>query len=373
MDNIKLTAAVTMLVFLAAVAYMIHIFNFHGKVSAYESGQEWLAAAKLPATTPSDGDLSDIRTIYLAGGCFWGVEAFFARLDGVIDAVPGYANGKTQNPSYEDLIYRNSGHAETVKVTYDSAKITLDELLVYFFRIIDPVSVNRQGNDIGAQYRTGIYYADEREKPVIDHRIDIVQSSYSQPVAVEVKPLVHFFEAEDYHQDYLAKNPDGYCHINLNAADEPVIRKSWYPKPDDSAIRMMLTDEQYRVTQLSGTEACFTNPYDSNYDSGIYVDIVTGEPLFSSRDKYKSGSGWPSFVKPIADYVVVYRTDYELGYPRTEVRSRSGNSHLGHVFEDGPSEKGGLRYCINSAALKFVPLSDMENLGYGYLIKQIAR
>ena len=322
---------------------------------------------------PASSAPGQIRQIYLAGGCFWGVEAYMSRIDGVVDSLSGYANGKTENPSYEDLIYKGSGHAETVKVNFDASKITLEELLVYFFRIIDPVSVNRQGNDVGVQYRTGIYYTDEADVPVILNRIAMVQRGYKETLAVEVKPLLHFYDAEDYHQDYLDKNPSGYCHINLNKSEEPVIRMSWYPKPSQEEIRSMLTEEQFRVTQMEGTEACFANIYDTNYEPGIYVDIVTGEPLFSSKDKFKSGSGWPSFVKPIADYVVTYHTDTSFGYTRTEVRSRSGDSHLGHVFDDGPSEAGGLRYCINSAALRFIPQAELEAQGYGYLADTVKR
>jgi len=316
-------------------------------------------------------DPKDIKEIYLAGGCFWGVEAYMARIDGVVDAVSGYANGKTENPSYEDLIYRNSGHAETVKVLYDPKRISLDELLIYYFRIIDPTSINRQGNDIGVQYRTGIYYKDPADLPVIRDRIKEIQKGYDRPVVVEVHTLKQFFDAEEYHQDYLDKNPAGYCHIDLNKAYDPVIRVSDYPKPSDEEIKAKLTAEQYEVTQRNATEPSFTNRYVDLFEPGIYVDVVTGEPLFSSKDKYHSGSGWPSFTKPIESYVVKYVVDNSLFMTRTEVRSRSGDSHLGHMFEDGPKDRGGLRYCINSAALRFVPLEKMAAEGYGYLISKV--
>lgn len=316
-------------------------------------------------------DPKDVREIYLAGGCFWGVEAYMARIDGVIDAVSGYANGKTENPSYEDLIYRNSGHAETVKVLYNSKRLTLNDILIYYFRIIDPTSINRQGNDIGVQYRTGIYYKDAADLPVIENRIEELQKEYDRPVAVEVGVLKQFFNAEEYHQDYLEKNPAGYCHIDLNKAYEPIIRETDYPKPSEEEIKSKLTQEQYDVTQRSATEASFTNKFVDMFEPGIYVDIVTGEPLFSSKDKYHSGCGWPSFTKPVESYVVETLTDNSFFMTRTEVRSRSGDSHLGHVFEDGPTDKGGLRYCINSAALRFVPLAEMEAQGYGYLIPKV--
>jgi peptide methionine sulfoxide reductase msrA/msrB len=330
------------------------------------------ASSSSPSTTAGDGaspepaDSAGAREIYLAGGCFWGVEAYMSRIDGIVDAVSGYANGETDNPTYEGL--RDSGHAETVQVRYNTGQISLDEVLVYFFRIIDPTILNRQGPDVGTQYRTGIYYVDPADRAAIDHRIEEVQKGYEEPVVVEVEPLEQFFEAEEYHQDYLEKHPTGYCHIDLTAADEPVIRVSDYPKPPADEIRRMLTDEQYRVTQEHATEAPFANLYEGLFEPGIYVDIVTGEPLFSSRDKFDSGSGWPSFTRPIADYVVTYRTDMSQGTSRTEVRSRAGDSHLGHVFDDGPVDQGGLRYCINSAALRFIPLGDMAPEGYGELL-----
>lgn len=295
------------------------------------------------APDPSVSDDENISDIYLAGGCFWGVEAYMSRIEGVVDAVSGYANGNTENPKYEDLIYNGSGHAETVHVRYDTTKISLDELLLYFFNIIDPVSINRQGNDTGPQYRTGIYYLNETDLEVINARIAKVQKGYEEKIAVEVQPLIHFYNAEEYHQDYLDKNPNGYCHIDLDLAYTYVIRENH-------------------------TEYPFGNLYNDHYEAGIYVDIVTGEPLFSSSDKFSSGTGWPSFTKPIADYVVTYHDDISAGMIRTEVRSRSGDSHLGHVFDDGPKDQGGMRYCINSAALRFVPVDEMEEQGYGELI-----
>ncbi len=322
-------------------------------------------------TAPSEPDptyAASSREIFLAGGCFWGVEAYMARIDGVIDAISGYANGETENPSYEDVSFGDSGHAETVKVVYDPARITLEELLIYYFKIIDPTSLNRQGNDVGVQYRTGIYYTDEVDQPVAEARLAALQKQFSETIQVELEPLEHFYAAEYYHQDYLANNPNGYCHINLALAYDPVIRQSDYPKPSDDKIREQLTDLQYAVTQLDATEPPYDNSYNSQFEAGIYVDIVTGEPLFSSRDKFHSGTGWPSFSRPIVDYVVREFEDTSLGQTRVEVRSRSGDSHLGHVFEDGPIEFGGLRYCINSAALRFVPVDDMEAEGYGDLV-----
>ena len=309
----------------------------------------------------------DLKKIYLAGGCFWGVEEYMQRIYGVYDAVSGYANGKVNNPTYKTVSSGKSGYAETVEVTYDSKKIKLEDLLNHYFKIIDPTSLNKQGNDRGSQYRTGIYYVDDSDKEVIDKVMNFQAKKYSEKIVVENMKLKNFTVAEDYHQDYLRKNPNGYCHIDLSKANEVVIDPTKYPKPSDDDLKRKLTDIQYRVTQKNETESSFSNEYWDNKEKGIYVDVATGEPLFSSSDKFDSGCGWPSFSKPIAKDVVTYREDKSYNMNRTEVRSRSGDSHLGHVFNDGPKELGGLRFCINSASIKFIPLKDMEDRGYGYL------
>lgn len=313
------------------------------------------------------------RKIYLAGGCFWGVEAYFERIPGVVDAVSGYANGNTENPSYEDLVYRNSGHAETVEVSYDPAKVSLNELLRHYFRIIDPTSRNRQGNDVGSQYRTGIYFTDESDLPAIEARIAAEQENFDKEIAVEVKPLDQFFLAEEYHQDYLAKNPNGYCHIDLSMADDPLepeaAAQTEFQKPDDATLKATLSASAWNVVRENGTERPYSSPLWDSFEEGIYVDVVTGEPLFSSADKFDSGCGWPSFSKPISDEIIVEREDTSHGMIRTEVRSRLGDAHLGHVFEDGPAEAGGLRYCINGVSLRFIPREKMAAEGYGDYLK----
>lgn len=312
-----------------------------------------------------------IREIYLAGGCFWGVEGYFKRIEGVKDTTCGYANGKTANPSYEDVCRHNTGHAETVRVLFDADVINLEDLLIYYFRIIDPVSVNKQGNDVGTQYRTGIYYTDESLLPVIKAAVEREQRKYNEKIAVEVLPLENFYSAEEYHQNYLDKNPNGYCHINLNLANEPIVRSENYKKLDDKELKEKLTTLQYDVTMNAATERPFDNEFNSNFERGIYVDITSGEPLFLSTDKFESGCGWPSFSKPIQKDLVRYNEDLSLGRRRIEVRSNVADAHLGHVFDDGPSELGGLRYCINSAALRFIPIDKMDAQGYGYLKKYI--
>ncbi|MED4533173.1 bifunctional peptide-methionine (S)-S-oxide reductase MsrA/peptide-methionine (R)-S-oxide reductase MsrB [Metabacillus fastidiosus] len=316
-------------------------------------------------------DKNNLKEIWLAGGCFWGVEAYMARVYGVYDVTSGYANGKTENPTYEEVVYNNTGHAETVHVLYDPERVDLEKLLSYYFTIIDPTSLNKQGNDRGEQYRTGIYYKNDEDREIIDQVVAKEQKKYDDPIVTEVEPLKNFSLAEEYHQDYLEKNPNGYCHVSFDSLKDQeipqLINPELYPKPSEEEIKAKLTDIQYKVTQGNGTELAFSNEYWNNEEPGIYVDVVTGEPLFSSADKYDSGCGWPSFTKPIEPEVIVTSEDRSFNMVRIEVRSRSGDSHLGHVFDDGPRDKGGLRYCINSAAIKFIPQAEMEEAGYGYL------
>lgn len=316
-------------------------------------------------------------TVYFAGGCFWGVEAYFERINGVVDAVSGYANGNTAAPSYHDVVYRNSGHAETVKVVYDPARLSLAQLLQYYLRIIDPTALNQQGNDRGSQYRTGVYYTDAAEKAVIQAALEAEQKKYDKKIVVENLPLQGFYAAEEEHQNYLAKNPNGYCHIDIRLADQPLtptatpaqpqIDPARYHTPDAATLRRQLDPQAWAVTRENATERAFSHAYDELFEDGIYVDIISGEPLFSSRDKYRSGCGWPSFTRPIVADVVTEHVDTSYNMRRTEVRSRVADAHLGHVFDDGPPAQGGLRYCINGAALRFIPLAQMEAAGYGHL------
>ncbi|MFB0917503.1 MAG: peptide-methionine (R)-S-oxide reductase MsrB [Clostridiaceae bacterium] len=307
----------------------------------------------------------NLKNIYLAGGCFWGLEEYFNRITGVIDSVSGYAMGNGV-PSYETL--NKTGHAETIKVTYDKNKLSLQEILIYFFRVIDPTILDQQGYDVGTQYRTGIYFENPEDESVINQYIESIKKNYKAGIVTEVKSLDKFYKAEEYHQDYLLKNPNGYCHIDLNLAYKPLNDNEKYTKPTDAELKSKLTEEEYNIIVKADTEAPFSHEYDKLDEEGIYVDKVTGEPLFSSKDKYDAGCGWPSFTKPIVSSAMVYRADNSYGMNRIEIQSSSGLSHLGHVFEDGPKDEGGLRYCINGASLRFIPLKDMESEGYGEYI-----
>lgn len=307
-----------------------------------------------------------MKDIYLAGGCFWGLEEYFSRIDGIIDVTSGYANGKTESTDYS--LIGITDHAETVHIVYDESKISLKEIYLYYLRVINPTSINRQGNDKGRQYRTGIYYTDEAEGELAKSVLAEKQKTLAEKIAVEVQPLRHFILAEEYHQDYLRKNPGGYCHIDVTQAADPVIDGALYPKSSPERLKEILTPDQYAVTQENATERAFSNEYWNVFDRGIYVDVSTGEPLFSSRDKFESGCGWPSFTRPISADVVIYKEDRSYNMHRIEVRSRSGDAHLGHVFGDGPRDKGGKRYCINSLSIRFIPEADMEKQGYGYLL-----
>jgi len=311
------------------------------------------------------------NVIYLAGGCFWGIEHLMQSIPGVIDAKSGYANGyRAEDATYQKICTTDTGFRETVRVEYDPQQVSLDALLLAYFYVIDPTIQNRQGNDVGSQYQTGVYYTNDRAKENVE-RIAEIERSRSREFHVEIGPLLNFYPAEEYHQDYLANNPGGYCHIPLEEIrlfSSLRIDPGDYQKPAAEAIRDKLTQEQYTVTQESGTEYPFYNEFWNLFEKGIYVDIVTGEPLFSSTDKYESSCGWPAFTKPIEAPSVVYLEDSSHGMQRIEVRSRAGNSHLGHVFLDDPESPNGVRFCINSASLRFIPYAHMEAEGYGYLM-----
>lgn len=319
----------------------------------------------------NDRKKEDVKEIYLAGGCFWGTEKYLSQVKGIVNTEVGYANGNTANPTYEDVCYRKTGHAEAVKVLYDPNIVSLEFILKLYYDVINPLSINRQGNDIGTQYRTGIYYTDIEDKELIFESIKTLQKKYDKSIAIEVLPLQNYFPAEEYHQKYLDKNPNGYCHIGqdkFEKAEKAEDTNLKYRSKPKELLKKTLTDIQYAVTQNNATEPPFRNDYYDNFRKGIYVDVTTGEPLFTSGDKFDSGCGWPSFSKPISPDLIHELDDVTHNMQRVEVRSKTGNAHLGHVFNDGPRKLGGLRYCINSASLLFIPKEEMEEKGYGYLL-----
>ncbi len=308
----------------------------------------------------------------LAGGCFWCMVKPFDEWPGVLKVTAGYTGGETVNPSYEQVCSGQTGHIEAVKIDFNSEIITYQEILKIYFQSIDPTDSGGQFGDRGESYKTAIFYTTSQQKDIAENYINTLNNSgrYNEKIAVMLIKAKEFYDAEEYHQDYYKKNSLHYnLYYNGSGRKKYIQENSYKMQYDKDELKQKLTPIEYHVTQENGTEAPYSNEYDNSFEQGIYTDVVSGKPLFSSKDKYNSGCGWPAFTKPIIGQAVYEKSDQSHQMNRVEVRSTSADSHLGHVFDDGPIDQGGQRYCINSAALKFVPKKDMVQQGYGEYLK----
>ncbi|WP_290769663.1 MULTISPECIES: peptide-methionine (S)-S-oxide reductase MsrA [Exiguobacterium] len=302
-----------------------------------------------------------------AGGCFWCMVKPFHKYEGVERVISGYTGGHVDNPTYQQVCSETTGHLEAVEITFNPEVISYEELLRIYWRQIDPTDGGGQFNDRGESYRPAIFYHSEEQRAAAERSKQEVEDSgrFDRSIEVDIRPAKTFWEAEDYHQDYYKKNPFRYEMYRVGSGRAKFIKEAWSDRKQQQALRERLTPMQYKVTQENGTEPPFQNEYWDEEREGLYVDIVDGTPLFTSHDKFQSNCGWPSFSRPIEEKRVDLNMDTTHHMVRTEVRSKQGDSHLGHVFDDGPKELGGLRYCINSAALRFIPVEELEEAGYG--------
>ncbi|WP_430785661.1 peptide-methionine (S)-S-oxide reductase MsrA [Virgibacillus flavescens] len=318
---------------------------------------------------------SHLEKATFAGGCFWCMVEPYDERPGIKEVVSGYTGGRTENPTYEEVCSNSTGHLEAVQITFEPDVMPYESIVETFWQQIDPTDSGGQFNDRGESYQTAIFYHNENQRIIAEQSKQKLEESgrFKKPIVTKIIPAKHFYKAEDKHQDYFKKHSFHYGLYKKGSGRADFIKENWKPTKDKAKLKEQLSPIQYKVTQENGTERPFQNEYWDNKADGIYVDLISGEVLFTSKEQFDAGCGWPSFTKPVDQYHVTEKSDSTLGMRRTEVRSKTSDSHLGHVFNDGPKDKGGLRYCMNSAALRFIPKEQMREEGYEAYLRLFSR